>query len=59
MRKTPVEIAPGQAIFMSFRMASYTPAPWLANANNNSPGHEATVREAYSRFWVGALGVDS
>lgn len=56
IRKTPVELEPGQTIYLAFRMASYTPAPWLANANNNSPGHEATVRDTYSRLWVTALG---
>lgn len=58
IRKNPVELNPGQSIYMAFRMASYTPAPWLANANGNSPGHEATVRNTYSRIWASSRGVE-
>lgn len=56
IRKTPVEVPPGQSVSVKFRMASYTPQPWLANANFNAANHEATVRNAYIRLWVGALG---
>lgn len=56
IRKTPVELQPGQALYGACRIASYTPDPWLANANNNSPGHQADVKTSYSRVWFSALG---
>lgn len=59
IRKTPVEVAPGQAVHLAFRAASYTPSPWLANANNTVPTHHATVSAVSSRIWVSALGAET
>lgn len=59
IRKTPVELNPGQSIHIAVRGASYTPAPWLANANNNVPTHYAEMGIAQTRIWATALGTET
>lgn len=56
IRKTPEIVNPGQLLGLKYRTASFTPDPWLANANNVNPLHNAQVGTTRLRVWATSAG---